>query len=65
MINTQPLCGGDNGWRSNDTSRGMWATEWEDLDWTSDEEDEDDLITIAQQTAMARDRIQALIDEAA
>ncbi len=24
VVNTRPLCEGDNGWRGNDTSRGIW-----------------------------------------
>ena len=65
--NTRPLCEGDNLWRGNDITRGIWLVddpEWgdDDDDMELDEYSEDE---VAEQNEAVRRRIRSLIDQAA
>jgi hypothetical protein len=62
--NTRPLCEGDNLWRGNDTTRGIWAVDELDQDDDWDDEEYTDA-EIAQQVEAARSRIRKLVDAVA
>ncbi len=62
VFNTRDACGGDNGWRGNDLSRGMWASYIDNMHWDPDDIEEDDPIVAAEQVARIRARVQDLID---
>jgi hypothetical protein len=66
VINNRDLCGADNGWRSDDVTRGMWASYIDNVDWSAGDDLEDnDLIVAAEEVAIAQARIQRLIDASA
>lgn len=64
--NTRPLCEGDNLWRGDDVSRGIWATE-DDLDGLDDMDKDDDYTDdeVAEQVEAIRRRVRLLVDGAA
>ena len=68
--NTRPVCEGDNLWRGNDTTRGIWPTRtpnWDedDIGWAEPELNEYTDEEITDQIEAARSRIRRLVDTAA